>query len=779
MDKKWKNRFSTKRAFVFTLFVVLTCVGGIFLLSKRSQLGNVLPGNVNSIPINIEGNLPEASIENSIEQAKKYGIQIELSDGQAQSQTVEAGPLQVLRFAPEGEIPIAPFVSVTFNQPMVPLGTLSDLSEKEVPLKIEPPLPGTWRWLGTKTLTFEYDSELIDRLPKATEYRVTVPEGTKSATGEILAESVSWTFKTPPPKIITTYPDTSPQPLNPIFFIAFDQRIDPVAVLKTISVMAKDQNVSVALVSQAEIDEDERVSQLVKDAPEGRWLAFRATESLPTETNISVTIGSGTPSAEGSLTTTEIQSFDFSTYAPLRIEEHRCSWYDDNCPPLTPFYIGFNNPLDMNVYREDMLRVEPKIPGVSANVYGNSIEISGETKGQTTYTVTLSGKMQDIFGQQLGSDVRLTFKVGKAESVLVNRGQNFLTLDPTVSKKIFSVYAINYNKLNLKVYTVQPSDWTQFNQYLQEWQRTDVPPKMPGVLVEDKVLSLNLPSDALSQVDINLSQYMDGKFGHFVVIVESPAGVFETDNDKWRRFSQTIITWVQSTQIGLDAYNDQSDMVAWTTDLKDGSPLADVQIRSNSESATILSGADGIARFKIPAGATYLVAGKGADQAILPRSIYFWYGDAWAASPAIDTLRWYVFDDRQMYRPGEEVRVKGWLRRLGGKQNGDVGLLGNQLNSMSYQIIDPQNNTLGNGQVNVNALGGFDFAFTLPQATNLGTAQLNLTAQGDLGGLEEIQFSHSFQIQEFRRPEYEVNARNETTGPYFAGDQATLAVEAK
>jgi alpha-2-macroglobulin len=63
---------------------------------------------------------------------------------------------------------------------MVPLTTLADLAEKDVPVKIEPSLPGTWRWLGTKTLTFEYDSELIDRLPKATEYRVTVPAGTKS-----------------------------------------------------------------------------------------------------------------------------------------------------------------------------------------------------------------------------------------------------------------------------------------------------------------------------------------------------------------------------------------------------------------------------------------------------------------------------------------------------------------------------------------------------------------------------------------------------------------------
>ena len=115
---------------------------------------------------------------------------------------VDAGPLQVLRFAPEGEIPIAPFVSVTFNQPMVPLGTLSDLVTEDLPLQIEPALPGTWRWLGTRTLNFEYDSELIERLPKATEYRVTVPAGIKSISGESLAEAVTWTFKTPPPKVV-------------------------------------------------------------------------------------------------------------------------------------------------------------------------------------------------------------------------------------------------------------------------------------------------------------------------------------------------------------------------------------------------------------------------------------------------------------------------------------------------------------------------------------------------------------------------------------------------
>src|SRR5688572_23868543 len=243
MDNKKKNMFSTKRAFVLAGILVLSCASGIILLSKRFQSGNLIPGDINSIPVAIDTNL--LSNGNS----DRYGIDLALSDGQAQPQTVEAlplatgeplspkeieailarlpdlpfapneqttfnlpqevlppprpgntlketfppleteptpgavevGPLQVSRFAPEGHVPIAPFVSVTFNQPMVPLGTLSDLAAEDVPVIMEPSLPGAWRWVGTKTLTFEYDPELINRLPQATEYKVTVPAGTTSA----------------------------------------------------------------------------------------------------------------------------------------------------------------------------------------------------------------------------------------------------------------------------------------------------------------------------------------------------------------------------------------------------------------------------------------------------------------------------------------------------------------------------------------------------------------------------------------------------------------------
>jgi uncharacterized protein YfaS (alpha-2-macroglobulin family) len=838
MTENRKRSGCKKAAFVILGILLLVCAGGAGLFLWDRYTGGVLPpiGATTTPVVDVEPGGTEM-------QGDKYSLQVELSEGESQPEavttlppvegdplsaeeveavaarlpalppdsesqvefnhpveslppprpgetvkeqfppleagsapgTVDMGPLQVLRFAPEGDVPIAPFISVTFNQPMVPLGTLADLADADVPVKIEPSLPGVWRWLGTRTLTFQSDSKLVDRLPMATEYHVTVPAGTKSASGEILAEAVSWNFKTPPLTVVTSYPNSSPQPLDPIFFISFDQRIDPASVLEKIQVMAGSNNVGLVLATQEEIEKDEQVSQLVKSANEGRWLAFRATKPFEPATNVSVIIPEGTPSAEGPLTTTGAQSFGFSTYFPLEITEHRCGWYDDRCPPFTPFYINFNNPLDLETFDAAMIKIEPEIASLSVNAYGTSIEIKGETKGQTTYSVTVSGNLRDVFGQRLEKDSRLVFKVDKSDPILVGPGQNFLTLDPTLTKPALSVYAVNYDKLHVKVQTVQPADWTAFKKYLQEWQQTDNPPALPGTSVMDKNISLDLPADTLSQVDVDLNQFMAGASGQFIVIVEPPPSLFENDEAKWRRFSQTVIAWVQVTQIGLDAFTDYSQMVAWATDLKTGAPLTGVSIQPNVGVGG-KTGDDGIARFDIPSGATYLVAETANDLAILPRSTYYYGDDPWVSIPPNDILRWYVFDDRKMYKPGEEVHIKGWLRKIGGRQNGDVGLA-DFVTSVNYQLTDPMGNALLNGQADVNSLGGFDFVFTVPTNTNLGTAQLYLTSGA--AGLEGTEYYHQIQVQEFRRPEFEVTTRTETEAPYFAGDHALVAVDAK
>ncbi|HWC77534.1 MAG TPA: Ig-like domain-containing protein, partial [Blastocatellia bacterium] len=146
------------------------------------------------------------------------------------SGTVATGPLEVVRHAPEGDVPIAPQLSVTFSQPMVAVTSHADSIASDVPVKISPQPAGQWRWVGTKTLLFEPEG----RFPMSTEYAVTVPAGVKSATGASLVAAKSWKFNTPAPVVKSSYPDHSPQRRDAMMFVEFDQRVDPQAVLRTI-----------------------------------------------------------------------------------------------------------------------------------------------------------------------------------------------------------------------------------------------------------------------------------------------------------------------------------------------------------------------------------------------------------------------------------------------------------------------------------------------------------------------------------------------------------------
>src|SRR6266404_8748104 len=134
-------------------------------------------------------------------------------------------PLQVLRVTPEGAVAVAPEVSVTFSQPMVAVTSMTDLEAVDSPVQISPQPEGKWRWLGTRTLAFIPQT----RFPAATEYSVTVPGGTRAVNGNTLASAKTWKFVTPPLTLKSKYPEGESNPRDPIIFLGFDQRIEPVA----------------------------------------------------------------------------------------------------------------------------------------------------------------------------------------------------------------------------------------------------------------------------------------------------------------------------------------------------------------------------------------------------------------------------------------------------------------------------------------------------------------------------------------------------------------------
>lgn len=684
--------------------------------------------------------------------------------------TADKGPLTVLRYAPEGDVALAPHVSLTFSEPMVAVTTQKEAS-KTVPALLTPSPKGDWRWLGTRTLLFAPE----DRLPMATDYRVVVPAGTKSARGAGLPKELTYTFSTPPLGLTHHAPrDDRPVGLRPVIFIEFDQRINPEELQEHIELSSDGTSYPLRRAERDEIRGDDEARRLLDGAAKDRWIALVPKKPLPKDTAFRVVLEAAAPSAEGPRLTTGDQAFSLRTFAPLRIERHRCG-YNDQCPPGADWRIDFNNPLAEDSIDPEQVVISPEIEGKEVILVGRTLEIQGIKKGRTLYEVTVPAGLKDAFGQALGKDRKVTFDVGPADPAFFGPGESILTLDPNGPAEL-TVHSVNQERLRLRINKVSPEDWPEYLRFLRERHRSrDIPLKLPGEPVADERVAVRGGKDALTATHLDLSAHLEDGVGQLIVWVE-PA---DQPKEHWRRVDS--ITWVQSTRIGLRAFSDDRELVAWTTRLADGRPLGGVsvfvlpgkEIKGRSDDV-------GLARLELPKaakGPAVLVARQGEDVVLLPRTTGFWDSDAaWRRVEGAGQMTWYTFDDRGMYRPGEEVKLKGWIRQREPGPRGGVASVSPLPRAITWTLRGARGNELAGGRVKLSALGGFDLSAKLPKDANLGSAWFQLQASGGetLAGTDH---HHSIQVQEFRRPEYEVSTSARHHDPVL-GEEAIVDAEA-
>ncbi|HEX8351819.1 MAG TPA: MG2 domain-containing protein, partial [Pyrinomonadaceae bacterium] len=625
---------------------------------------------------------------------------------------------------------------------------------QSVPARLSPQPAGRWRWLGTKTLIFD---PAEGRLPMATEFEVAVP-ARPGAGGAAALAPVVWKFATPAPKLTAKFPEAVNARRDAVIFMEFDQRVEPEAVLRTLKVSAGSAPAAVRLAKDEEIAADKNVSRLVKAATKGRWVAVRAAGEMPADAPVTVTVGPGTPSAEGPRTTAAPQSFSFRTYGPFRVTTHSCGW-NKSCSPSDHWLVEFNNPLDLEAFDASRVRIEPEVPGVTVSAYGTTLNIYGSKRGRTTYRVTLDPGLRDLFGQTLGKPVTVSFNVGPAPPGLFTAGGSFVVLDPAGGSHL-SVFSVNYPALKVSLYAVEPRDYERFGAHMRTAagyyeEELKKPAGPPGTRVSTKTVAVKAQPDEMAETRLDLSAALKGGRGNVFVVVEPVSRASEPKS----REREVLRTWVQVTGIGLDAFADREELVGWATALADGRPLEGVEMTLLPSGQRATSGREGLARLplsrqKSEAATGMLLARRGDDTAFLPEWSDWSYRESnWVLRAAADSLRWFVFDDRKMYRPGEEVSLKGWLRRVGGGKAGDVGALAGAADAVSYTLRDSRGNEVLKGSARLNALGGFDTKFKLPATMNLGGAHVQFQAEG--GGAvasADRQHSHTLQVQEFRRP---------------------------
>ncbi len=683
---------------------------------------------------------------------------------------------KVERFRPQGAVELAPNLSVTFSEPMVALTSLDELSTQSVPVKLTPQPPGHWRWVGTKTLVFEPEG---GRFPMATQYTVTIPAGSASVTGKRLQKSLEWTFSTPSPKLVSSSPDSHSEPLTPLLLAEFNQRMNPATVLEKVRVKAGTHTVPIRLATQAEIAANQALTERIKTVEPEFFVVLRPVTELERDTQVTVSLEPGLTSAEGPVAMTKAQSFSFHTFSPLKLIR---KWTDKKNQPSSSWWVEFNNPLDESSVDASQIEVIPSLSNQKIWTSGTRINIEGRIKNNQKYQIRLLPGIKDVFGQTLGQTVELKYQTPKGFKLISLTDHTFYTLDPA-SPPIAKAYVRGYSKAIVKLYRVTPADWPKFIEYANPSQKQNRPLKLslPGQLVKTNQISLPASADTFAEVLIDLRPALTEGIGHVIVTIE------KVPDDGFKPFWATTYQWIQVTRLSMEAISDNTKLVVWTNSLQNGKPIENTTVTLFPDGVESTSDAQGVATLQRPASSSlnskkpgFLVARQGNDCAILPKSLSI-RGDVtnWTRSDRGNSLVWYVYDDRHLYRPGETLHLKGWIRVADEHSTGDLLPLGQPPQTITYTLKDFQETELFTGSTQTNAYGGFDLELQLPETISTGQTWIEFKTIPTFSPVNEptCKFWHAFQIQEFRRPEFVTKVTSDRKS-YVVGESAEVVVEA-
>ncbi len=705
---------------------------------------------------------------------------------------IAATELEVVRFFPTGPVDWVPQINIVFSKPMVPLSSHDALVSHVPAVTISPPIAGEWQWLGTQSLLFRPD----DLLPKATRYYVTVPRGTGALDGSVLATEFTAHFETPRLRVQRSWPPHEPLHLKPHFALEFNQAINPQELMAELRLEAGAQVVAFEVLSPDDESFPPELQSFLSGTVPERTIVLQPTELLAPAQKIRLLVTAGAPSAEGPLRTVGTKQLTWYTFHPLRVTSTECGRIDHECGVGRDFVIHFNHDLDPESLVTGMVTIKPALPYGEVHIYPwgslRSIRVTGVKAQNTTYTLRLTPGLTDVFGQTLDNVLELEFHVLEQPP----RGRLHLPQDlelvrPEDEGK-YSLFTQNLDELRVLLYQVEPADWPLYETERSLWGRTalyPLPESQPMTLMNrepvlDQIISIENVFGETIETELDLNPYLEGGRGHLGLLLELPPDVTAVSFCGYLAESRVAVaTWLQVTNMGLQAFTDGPTFLTRVVDLTSGDPLANVKTHFDSPNVGAGTDSEGYAQLDVSAFTsaseriTLHADQSGLDASLLPSPQYF--SSSQMSSQMRNEHRWHLFSDRYLYRPGEKVQVKGWVRQVGFSPVGDVSWAQAALSDIRYEVHDARGLLLDQGRTELDSHGALDFRFQVPADANsgLGNVRLDLLAPGTEREIPVPQGYMTFHIEEFRRPEFEVSLAV-AEGPQLLHDPISLEARA-
>jgi uncharacterized protein YfaS (alpha-2-macroglobulin family) len=681
------------------------------------------------------------------------------SDKTNKPSRISQSPLKILRVSHKGAVSSVAALTITFNQAMVPV-TSAEVSNNVVPVKLSPLPPGVWHWLSTDTLEFRPTAK---RFPNATTFKVAVSPGTTSLVGAKLTSAYQSLIETPAPRVEAFYLakrnwDTTAISLAPVLVLKFNQPIDPAKTLQYVHAFVGNEKHQLRLATPDEIKKD-AVGNIISDAMKTKCLFMRPTSDLPKNIQIQVIVAPGISSNEGPNAGHERQSFSFRTYSPFSVspqkEEIRPIWQGENNR------IDFSNELDMTVCRSSMFTVDPPVKNFKVQVENTGVFFQGDFRMGVTNTIRVSNMLRDIYGQYLSGTHAIRYRMAPRPASLSDPLGNFGQIVPR-AKPVYHVLTFNEPAVKISIYEARLSDLQQFENAMKKFSE-------PKSRVEQLFSSFKLLSKRLVRTDahtevwndtaIDLVPVLKNGATHFIMVVETSG-----KGNSSERYAQ----WVEYSPIRMSVFDDGKNLVAMVTDIRTGKPVSGAELVLLPRNSKQSTDKNGLTKFLLDNDKQSFLACHFENQTtILPHS------GGWKCLPENGRFVSYQNTDRNLYRPGETVHVNGLLRWVDWDKNGEL-TTPNQLTEVTYTVKSSDSTELAKGQVKIDKNGGFAFYFAVPQIVELGYCEVSLTAVGSARRLPASRLGEvGFQVQEFRRPEFEL-ALSSNKSNMILGDVASL-----
>lgn len=605
-------------------------------------------------------------------------------------------------------------ITVSFNRPVVPLGSTEILDELPDPLTITPEVSGKGEWLNTSIYQFTPDT-----LQGGTTYAVTVNAGLTDITGAVLEQDFVSTFQTLVPEILATSPyENEVVPLEKTIQITFSQPMDKASVEASFKVSAGVPPLA-----------GEPLAGEFSWSDDGTVMTFTPAEPLRIETPYRLMIDASIAKGAGGASLRQGRDFLFqSVPLPKVAYTYPANGETGVYPGLNTVSLVFASPMNSETY-EGRYTVSPEPSEITPFAYSSQLDLQFEMLPNTQYSVTLKAGTEDVYGNKIESDYTFSFTTGVVEpyAYLVDSG-NFVATGgyrdntalsmnisgtPTVQFELYEVPIEHFNSAFYYLYGDELDRVIDQSTLLRQWEETfDI-----GTAYGVTKVNLKEGGGALP-------------LGNYLVVGRFYQNTYEN--------LMPVPMAVVNNSITVKRMSDE--LMIWVTDMQTGEPVVEQQVTIYSEGQEVARGttdSEGVLRLQLQARDFITVTAVGADRYGVWRS---------HSGPRTPSESLYIYTDRPIYRPNEMLYFRGAYR-----QQDDFTYTVSNLEFVHVTVTDYNGVTLLEKDIELTEFGTFSDEVLLPEEVAVGSIYINVSrADGITIG------SAYAQVAEFRVPEFSV-----------------------